>query len=32
MNTLVIAFSMVLVAIVGSLYFKYQDHRLQKNM
>lgn len=30
MNTLIIAISMVLVAIVGSLYFKYQDRRVQK--
>lgn len=32
MNTLIVAGSMALLAIVGYIYFKYQDRRIQNNM
>lgn len=30
MNTLIVAGSILLIAIVGSIYFKYQDHKMAK--
>ena len=30
MNTLIVAGSMVLVAIAGTIYFKYQEHQAGK--
>lgn len=30
MNTLIVAGSMVLVAIIGTIYFKYQDYLKKK--
>lgn len=32
MNTLIVAGSMALLAIVGYIYFKYQDRHIQNNM
>ena len=31
MNTLIVAGSILLVVIVGSIYFKYQDWKMAKN-
>lgn len=31
MNTIIVAGSVVLIAIIGTIYFKYQDKRLAKN-
>ena len=31
MNTIIVAGSVVLIAIIGTIYFKYQDRRLAKN-
>ena len=28
MNTLIVAFSVLLIAIIGSIYFKLHDHRI----
>ena len=30
MNTIIVASSVVLIAIIGTIYFKYQDHKLTK--
>ena len=31
MNTIIVAGSVVLIAIIGTIYLKYQDKRLAKN-